>query len=166
MGAIPPQERKEQMKKALLTMGVPGAGKSYVLEHNYDLTNYTVIDPDAIKKEKADYSDDAPSVYHEWSKKEAEYRIATAIYKGDNIVIDGTGTNVEKMYKRINELQANGYMVEVLFVKVKLQTALKRNQERPRTVPEWIIYEKHESISTAFEIVAQVADVVTIILND
>lgn len=154
------------MKKAIMTMGLPGAGKSYTLNNNYDVTGYTVIDPDEIKKEKADYDDKKPSVYHEWSKKEAKARIARAMANGENLVIDGTGTNVEKMYKQITELQANGYTVEILYVKVKLETAIERNAKRARTVPVEIIHEKFETISTAYEILSSIANKATVINND
>lgn len=154
------------MKKAIMTMGLPGAGKSYTLNNNYDVTGYTVIDPDEIKKEKADYDDKKPSVYHEWSKKEAKARIARAMANGENLVIDGTGTNVEKMYKQITELQANGYTVEILYVKVKLETAIERNSKRARTVPVEIIHEKFETISTAYEILSSIANKATVINND
>lgn len=152
--------------KAILTMGLPGAGKSYVLQNNFNLDGFTVIDPDEIKKEKPDYSDDAPEVYHEWSKQEAKIRTAIAIYNKQDLVIDGTGTNVEKMYKQITELQSAGYVVTLLYVKVALKTALARNASRPRTVPEHIVYEKFETISTAFEILSTVADIARVIVND
>lgn len=154
------------MKKAILTQGLPGAGKSYILNRDYNLEGFTVIDPDEIKKEKKDYDDNNPSVYHNWSKKEAKLRIAKAIYNEENIVIDGTGTNVEKMYGYITNLQAEGYTVEIVYVKVKLTTALERNQARARTVPEHIIYEKFEDINHAFAILAGVADIATVINND
>jgi len=154
------------MKKAIMTMGLPGAGKSYTLNNNYDVTGYTMIDPDEIKKEKADYDDKKPSVYHEWSKKEAKARIARAMANDENLVIDGTGTNVEKMYKQITELQADGYTVEILYVKVKLETAIERNAKRARTVPVEIIHEKFETISTAYEILSSIANKATVINND
>ena len=153
-------------KKAILTQGLPGAGKSWVLGKNYNLEDYTVIDPDEIKKEKADYNDKQPEIYHEWSKAEAKFRMAAAIHKEENLVIDGTGTNVEKMAQWMIELQAAGYEVELLYVKVKLQTALDRNTARPRVVPAEIIYEKYETITTAFEILASIANTVTVISND
>jgi len=154
------------MKKAILTMGLPGAGKSYILNKNYNLDGYTVVDPDEIKKEKADYSDENPSVYHEWSKKVARYRIEEAIFNSKNLVIDGTGTNVEKMAKQIQDLQGQGYTVEVLYVKVKLETAMRRNMERPRHVPVEIIFEKFETIGVAFEILAGIANTAKVINND
>lgn len=156
----------ESTKKALMTMGLPGAGKSYVLANNYNLDGFTVIDPDAIKKEKADYSDKNPSVYHEWSKQEAKFRIGKAIHNNENLVIDGTGTNVEKMALQITELQKAGYQVEILYVKVKLETSIRRNAERARNVPEQIIHDKFETIEIAYRILKGIADTATIINND
>lgn len=156
----------KKTKKALLTMGLPGAGKSFVIASNYNSGDYRLIDPDEIKKEKADYNDKNPSVYHEWSKKVARLRMEEAIFNNENLIIDGTGTNVERMVKTIQNLQAQGYKVEVVYVKVKLATSLQRNRERARNVPENVIYEKFETIGTAFEIVSGVADIATIINND
>ncbi len=152
-------------KIAILTMGLPGAGKSYVLNNNYDMSKYTMIDPDEIKKEQADYNPKNPAVYHVWSKKQAKLRTAIAIANDENLIIDGTGTNVEKMVKTITELQAEGYNVTVLYVKVKLETSLYRNAKRERNVPEAIILEKYETITTAFEIISSYANV-RVINND
>ena len=154
------------MKKAILTMGLPGSGKSTMMAQEYDLSEYALIDPDEIKKEQADYSDERPEVYHEWSKAEAKVRISQAIRDGKNIIIDGTGTNAEKMVRQINELHGAGYHVEIFYVKVSVATCLKRNKERPRSVPESIIYEKAGLISTSLEIVSGYADRVKTIRND
>ena len=154
------------MKKAIMTMGLPGAGKSTVLNKNYDMSKYVVIDPDEIKKEKADYSDSNPSVYHEWSKREAKARLARAVADEQNVIVDGTGTNVEKMYKTIADLQSAGYSVTLLYVKVSLQTAIERNQSRARTVPENIVLEKFETISYAFEILSGAVNKVKVVNND
>jgi predicted kinase len=154
------------MKKAVLTMGLPGAGKSYVLKNNYDLSLFVQIDPDLIKTEKADYNPKDPQVYHDWSKKEAKIRTAKAIYNGQDLIIDGTGTNVEKMYKQIRELQSEGYSVELLYVSVSLETSLFRNAKRERNVPEHVIFEKFETITYAYEILSKVSNTARIIQND
>jgi predicted GTPase len=54
-------------KIAILTMGLPGAGKSYVVNKNFNTSEFTVIDPDAIKEEKEDYNPKQPAIYHEVS---------------------------------------------------------------------------------------------------
>jgi predicted kinase len=156
------------MKKAILTMGLGGAGKSTIIDRDYaEFKNIaTLIDPDRIKEEKEDYDPKQPEVYHVWSKEEAKKRMMTAMVNGENLIIDGTGTNVEKMAKWINELQVMGYTVELLYVQVSLQTALCRNSQRDRVVPEHIIREKADFISTAFEILSSRANIVTVKNND
>ena len=154
--------------EALLTMGLPGAGKSYVLQNYfYEFTASAVnIDPDEIKKEKMDYDPKRPDVHHEWSKREAKARMQRAMHEGVNLSIDGTGTNVEKMAHWIKELQCSGYTVTLCYVQVSLKTSLIRNASRERIVPEEIIREKAETISTAFELLSPLADNVRIINND
>ena len=156
------------MKKVLLTMGLPGAGKSRVLKTKYlgFVNSAVLIDPDEIKKEKADYNPKAPHVYHEWSKAEARKRMYQAIANDQDIVIDGTGTNAEKMIKWIRDFQASGYEVEVVYVKVSVRTAIERNANRERVVPEYLIREKAETISVSFELISQVADVIKVVNND
>lgn len=154
------------MKNAILTMGLPGAGKSFVLHNNYDLTQFTLIDPDEIKKEKPDYDPKNPSVYHAWSQIQTKLRINQAIADNNNLIIDGTGTNVEKMYKQITELQAVGYNVTLLYVNVSLKTSLERNAKRERNVPESIILEKFETITYAFDILSKIVNDIKVVNND
>lgn len=155
-------------KIAIMTMGLPGAGKSYVLENNFkDFMNTAVyVDPDQIKSNHPDYDASNPAPLHAWSKKVAKKMVADAIYNERNMIIDGTGTNTAPFIKTMKDLQSAGYIVKVLYVKVRLQTSLKRNQERERHVPEEIIYEKYESIEIAYSIISEYADQMITIKND
>lgn len=153
-------------KRAIFTMGLPGSGKSTTLKKMYDLSNYAVIDPDEIKKEMPDYDPKNPAVYHEWSKEQADSRTTRAIAEGRNIVIDGTGTNEGKMLTQISDLQMKGYLVELVYVKVQLATAIERNNKRARTVPIDIILEKYGLIDRAVDILSKVVDEFKIVNND
>ena len=154
------------MKKAVLTMGLPASGKSSTIKKTYTMSEFTLIDPDEIKKEKSDYSDSKPTVYHAWSKKEAKERTAKAIANNENIIIDGTGTSTGKMVQKIKALKNSGYTVELLYVNVKLSTALYRNKNRARTVPENILIEKFESINESWGILSNLVDKALMIRND
>lgn len=155
-------------KQALVMIGLPGAGKSTIVHTQYAdfLKSAILLDPDKIKEEKPDYNPKKPWVYHTWSKQEAEKRFLQAITDGKNIILDGTGTNVPKMYNRIKYLQSQGYYVKLIYVVVSLQTAIKRNNSRDRVVPEYIIREKYEVIDTSFLILSDVADESIKIKND
>jgi len=150
---------------AVLTMGLPGAGKSTVIAR-MGFDSMLLIDPDKVKESHPNYDPKNPAALHVWSKQVTEAQIAEAIANGNDMVIDGTGTNVEKMVQRINSLQANGYTVKVVYVSVSVKTAIARNAARERTVPTEIILEKAEAIATAAEIVAHYADEMTIVAND
>ena len=52
------------------------------------------------------------------------------------VLIDSTSGDVKKTAKIIQKLKQVGYDVKVLFVQTTLEVAKKRNQERPRSVPE------------------------------
>ena len=147
-------------------MGLPGAGKSYVLGKNYDMARFTMIDPDAIKEEMPDYDPKQPAVYHDWSKQQAKIRIQSAIDNQQELIIDGTGTNIEKMMKYILRLQAEGYEVHLLYVKVSIETSLYRNAKRVRNVPEYVIHEKAGLIDGAYATLSDYACIAKCIIND
>ena len=155
------------IKKATFTMGLPGAGKSTVLNTlNYYNGDYTIIDPDAIKAEQLDYNPKQPQIYHTWSQEQAKKRIMMAIVDNKNIVVDGTGTSVERYAKQIKELKVNGYEITLLYVKVSLNTSLERNSKRDRVVPESVILEKFETIEIAFDILSSMVDIIKVVDNN
>jgi predicted kinase len=151
---------------AIMTMGLPGSGKSTVLNQLPNIAEFAIVDPDMIKATHPDYDPKNPGALHVWSKKVAAAQLATAIANNENVVVDGTGTNVEAMVRNITDLQAAGYFVEVLYVQVSLATAIYRNANRDRVVPVEIIREKAEVITTAADIVARYADKMTVVNND
>lgn len=144
---------------AILTMGLPGSGKSTAITNLYGFDHsFTVIDPDLAKAGHPDYDPKNPQALHTWSKSVTDAQLAAALDAREDVIIDGTGTNAEKMVQRINRLHGLGYTVTVLYVRVSLDTAIARNARRARTVPEEIVREKAELITTAAEIVAAYAD--------
>ena len=153
--------------KMLFTMGLPGAGKSTVIRNNDLAVGATVIDPDATKETHPDYDPKNPQALHIWSKRITDKQFADALADGEGFfVIDGTGTNAEKMVRKIKAAQAAGFETELLYVQVSLKTSLFRNAKRERNVPEQVVREKSEDIATSFEIVARYADTITVINND
>ena len=153
--------------KMIFTMGLPGAGKSTVIRKNKLAEGATVIDPDAVKETHPSYDPKNPQTLHDWSKKVTDLVFAQALAAGEGFfVVDGTGTNAEKMVRKIKSAQAAGFECELLYVQVSLQTSLARNSARERTVPEQVVREKSEDIATSFEIVSRYADKITVINND
>ena len=54
----------------------------------------------------------------------------------NGIVIDGTGKDYAKIKKQVDMLRNIGYAVHMIFVNTDLETALDRNQSRPRSLPD------------------------------
>jgi len=148
-------------------MGLPASGKSTVIRNCYNFDNqFKNIDPDQFKESHPDYNPKDPHALHAWSQIETEKAFFLYMGQGVDLIIDGTGTNVEKMYKYVSLLQGQGYFVELIYVTVTLETSLKRNALRNRNVPENIVREKAATISYAFELIAPKVDKVTVIDNN
>lgn len=139
------------MKKAVITMGLPASGKSTGLMKNIkDLDNYIILDSDKIKELHPDYNPKTPELLHEWSKNELEKQILKALNENQNLIIDTTGTNVEKMFRYLKQLKNSNYNVTLLYVSVTKENSLLRNAKRTRNVPESIIHQKSEVIDFSF----------------
>lgn len=154
------------MKTMTFAMGLPGAGKSTVLATGGYLQNAVCIDPDQIKESHAEYDPKNPQLLHAWSTEVAERQFQAALASESNYVVDGTGTNSEKMVRRIRQAQAAGFMCRLVFVRVSTKTAMARNASRARSVPDQIIREKALDMATSFEIVSAAADEIRVIDND
>lgn len=146
-------------------MGLPASGKSGTRDKMFP--GYTPIDSDLFKMSHPEYDPKNPSILHEWSAKEAEkaFYAALAAAKGQ-WVVDGTGSNSEKMVRQMEQAKAMGFTIRLVYVVVSLQTSLERNAKRTRVVPESVIREKAQNIATSFQIVAPHADEVQVINND
>lgn len=150
----------------IFTMGLPGAGKSTTMKRLGFTSTHTAIDPDAVKESHPDYDPKNPEALHAWSKEVTERQWAQALKNGGRYIVDGTGTNAEKMVRKMRQAKAAGFNVRLVFVRVSLETALERNAARERTVPEHIVIEKSRDIKVAFDIVQREADTTVIVDND
>ncbi|MCY3803497.1 MAG: zeta toxin family protein [Gammaproteobacteria bacterium] len=152
------------MKQLILMMGGPASGKSYIRGRMFG--EMMAIDSDTIKREHPDYDERVPSMeIHSWSSSLASQRAEDAIESGESFVFDGTGSTAEKYVKLIKRAHRAGYRTRLVYVACDLQTALERNRERSRTVPEAIVIEKHASIADSFEIVSRYAQDVQVVNN-
>lgn len=150
----------------IFMMGAPGSGKSYV--RSTYLGDLEVLDCDKVKEAHPEYDAKNPSALHEYSKAIHSSNVKKALNNptGESIVIDGTGSNADKMVKQMTIAIANGWNVALVYVVVALQTSLKRNELRDRTVDRAIVIDKWESIQTSFDLVAPSATEVYVINND
>ncbi len=161
---VPCSRHDDSRGSMIFTMGLPASGKSTVANDRY--SDHTMLDPDAIKEDHPDYDPKNPQALHGWSQDMMEERFAEALVLGGKFVIDGTGTNAEKMVRRINEAKAAGFDTRLLFVTCTLETSLRRNASRERVVPTDVITSKARDINTSYQIVKLWADAVEVFDND
>lgn len=151
------------METMIFTMGTPASGKSTTARREYPLA--TVIDPDELMKQAPGYDETRPSEFHSYGAEQAEtlFQEMVGEPKVYDIVVDGTGSNSDKLIRKMTEAKAHGWNVILLYVVCPLGVCLKRNRERSRTVPDKVILEKYENIRFSFEAVAPHADCVRVI---
>jgi predicted kinase len=162
------QEQTTNMtnNEMIFAMGLPAAGKSTTAHRRFDGT-HNFIDPDQIKETHPEYDPRNAFAVHDWSTEIAEQMFTDALEAGEGrFVIDGTGTNAEKMVYNMKRARVAGFTVKLFYVKCTLETSLRRAAKRTRQVPESVIIEKAALISTSFEIVQDYADQVEVVDND
>lgn len=131
--------------KAIFLAGGPGSGKSFIVgKTGLTSMGYKVVNSDdafenAMKKAGMEMSPD-----NIFSVKGQELRgkaknltgVKQAMYiKGRlGLVVDGTGKDPEKIAKQAQELKKLGYDVAMIFVNTDVETAVKRDAARERTI--------------------------------
>jgi len=151
-------------KKIVLMMGAPGAGKSFIADREFP--NMLKLDADDIKQTHPDYDPKHPEEVHLWSMKVYDEKAEKLFAGNETFLLDGTGANSDNLLGRVYQARENGFKVVLVYVVCSLKTAIKRNEERPRTIPEHVVISKHKSVKYSFEIVAPEVDEVKVFRND
>jgi len=158
-------EQNPKNREAIFMLGAPASGKSTVARIRYP--NAFFIDPDEYKKLHPLYDPKDPSKVHQWSAKKAQSAFSDALANRDSpLVVDGTGTNSERLVYQMNKARSEGYRIILLFVVASLKTCLKRNHKRERSVSDTLVISKYETVGTSFQLVAPYADDVIVIRTD
>lgn len=173
-----PTVPENQKPVAIVTMGGPAAGKTTLVKHvQSNFNDFAVVNPDDVKEELPEYQKginlgekdgktvsarDAAFLVHQESSDVAIEIQKLAIEQRKNIILDGTGKNVEKYRKKIADLKAAGYHVQVIMPHVDMNEAIDRVEARAektgRYVPEDIVRHAHTRIPSNFEAIARTAD--------
>ena len=131
--------------KAIFLAGGPGSGKSFIVgKTGLTSMGYKVVNSDdafEVSLKKAGMTmnpDDIFSVKGQeirgkakrlTAKKQERYLTGRL-----GIVVDGTGKDFQKISKQVRSVQALGYDTAMIFVNTDLETAVRRDQERSRTL--------------------------------
>ena len=141
----------EHIFHAVIVLGGPGAGKSYIggkIARTYGLK---VVNPDTmytfIKEKNRD-----PDWEQAYTEPDRVKRLLTGQLGGYlagrlGILYDGTGREQKNIEEMVNTLKELGYLVMILFVNTDIDIARKRNAERERSVPDSFLRQAHQDIS-------------------
>ena len=144
--------------KAFFLAGGPGSGKSYVVRKTTGGTGLKVVNSDdAFEKLLKDANLSLKMPPEEKAPRDVVRQRAKAITKSrrDNyvegrigLIIDGTGKDYEKIASQSKDLRQLGYDTHMIFVNTSLDTALQRNAERARSVPESIVVKSWNDVQS------------------
>lgn len=132
--------------KAIFLAGGPGSGKSFIVGKTaLPIHGFKVVNSDdafEAAMNKAGLTMDPDTIFstqgqeiRDKAKKITSVRMQRYITGRLGLVIDGTGKNVTKIQGQIKELRSLGYDVGMIYVNTDLDTAVKRNDMRPRSLP-------------------------------
>jgi predicted kinase len=132
-------------RKAIIAGGLPGAGKSTVLEHyaGIDRSQYLTINPDDVKEEMArrdmippvsELSPmEASDLVHEESSHIAKRLAHRAHADGKNVIWDITMSSQVSTENRVTALRTQGYTrIEGVFIDVAVDVSVGRAENRHR----------------------------------
>ncbi|MBC7982207.1 ATP-binding protein [Candidatus Parcubacteria bacterium] len=128
------------MTKFVLTIGIPGSGKTtfakkYAAENKYDY-----ISSDEIRYDRfADEFGDSEEQSEIW--REARLRIAQSLKSGKSVLLDSTMTREQNRTSLINFAKSIDENIEItgMHFNTALETCLERNSKREKPVPEEVI---------------------------
>lgn len=133
--------------KAVFLAGGPGSGKSFVVGKTslkslgFRLINSDDVFEKGLKKAGLTTSpDDIASAQGQAVRASAKAltgKMLDRALKGRmGVVIDGTGKDYTKIKRQVDMMRELGYAVHMIFVNTDLETALERNRNRPRRLPD------------------------------
>ena len=144
--------------KAFFLAGGPGSGKSYVVRKTTGGTGLKVVNSDdAFEKLLKDANLSLKMPPEEKEPRDVARKRAKALTKARKegylegrigLIIDGTGKDYDKIASQSKDLRQLGYDTHMIFVNTSLDTALQRNAQRPRSVPESIVVKSWNDVQS------------------
>lgn len=143
-------------RKAIFLAGGPGSGKSYVAQRTTQGLGFKHVNSDEMFEkglDRAGLAKTPENIYSDQGQKIRERaKELTAqkekIYREGRLgmIIDGTGKDPEKIQAHSDRLRKLGYDTHMVFVNTSLDTALARNRQRDRTLPDTHVADMHAQV--------------------
>ena len=143
--------------KAIFFAGSPGSGKTYVARNlagvfgGLKQVNMDIIFKHLMTKKNLSWKMPPEEEPEREKQRQRSKELVTKQQQsyadsGLGLLIDSTGRIYETIEKIKNELESKGYETTMVFVNTDLETALRRNKERERTLPDKLIHKNFEII--------------------
>ena len=135
--------------KAFFLAGGPGSGKTFVTGNAFGGTGLKLVNSDTSFERglsKANLSIKMPdeeeyfrNIIRQRAKTTTGNQLDKYLEGRLGVVIDATGRDYNTIQRQVNNCKVLGYDCYMVFVNTSLEVALQRNQNRPRTLPEYIV---------------------------
>ena len=136
--------------KAFFLAGGPGSGKSFVVRTTTGGTGLRIVNSDDVfekylkdaglemdmRTRQAEREEEERDKLRDRAKALTKKKEKNYIEGRIGLIIDGTGKNYDKIAAQSIYLKRLGYDTHMIFVNTSLDTALKRNAERERSVSD------------------------------
>ena len=143
--------------KAIFFAGSPGAGKTYVARKlagtfqglkqvNMDIMFKHLMTKKNLSWKMPDKEEPEREKQRQRSKELVAKQQQTYADSGLGLLIDSTGRILGTVRRIKDDLEDKGYETTMIFVNTDLETALRRNKERERTLPDKLIHKNFEII--------------------
>ena len=143
--------------KAIFFAGSPGAGKTYVARKlagvfgGLKQVNMDIIFKHLMTKKNLSWKmppEEEPEreKQRQRSKELVAKQQQTYADSGLGLLIDSTGRILGTARRIKDDLEDKGYETTMIFVNTDLETALRRNKERERTLPDKIMHQNYEVV--------------------
>lgn len=130
----------------LMTVGIPGSGKSRWVENHIPEDKFKIVCPDLIRKEVTGRISDVSQDERVWSI--AKSRVIDALRQGKNVVLDATNVNQKDRVKFVQKLPphclyAKRFEVNPALAKKRIQKDIESEKDRSH-VPKKVVDSMHE----------------------
>ena len=143
--------------KAIFFAGAPGSGKTYVARKlagtfqglkqvNMDIWFKRLMTKKNLSWDMPDKEEPEREKQRQRSKELVAKQQQTYADSGLGLLIDSTGRILGTIRRIKDELEDKGYETTMIFVNTDLETALRRNKERERTLPDKLIHQNYDII--------------------
>ena len=143
--------------RAIFFAGVPGAGKTFIARRLASIFyGLKQVNPDAAFKYllknknlslKMPPEEETPREIERQRSKQIVGK-QQQIYQQENLgmLIDTTGRSLTRVVDTKEELEAQGYETAMIYVDADIETSVKRNRARERSIPEKVLMQNFGAV--------------------